>query len=114
VAPSPAFHLFELGYNLYGEGGGLYTAVTSSCLSFLLTLALAVYNFLISNVSIKLFRLVPFLTAGTGAAAQVYPWSVPEPLVCVPLPRHSLRTRGWRLSPGHGCTGQLISNTVNR
>lgn len=42
LAPSPAFHLFELGYNLYGEGGGLYTVLTAGCLCFLLTLALAV------------------------------------------------------------------------
>jgi hypothetical protein len=42
VAPSPVFHVYELGYNLYGEGGGLYTALTAGGLSFVNTLALAV------------------------------------------------------------------------
>jgi hypothetical protein len=42
VSPSAAFHVYELGYNLYAEGGGLYAALTSGCLAFLYTLALAV------------------------------------------------------------------------
>ncbi len=42
VCPSAAFHVYELGYNLYAEGGGLYAALTSGCLAFLNTLALAV------------------------------------------------------------------------
>lgn len=33
--PSAAFHLFELGYYLYGEGGGLYTALVAGILGFL-------------------------------------------------------------------------------
>jgi len=40
--PSPAFHLFEKGYFLYGEGGGLYTAIISGILLALHTLVLSV------------------------------------------------------------------------
>jgi len=41
-APSAAFHLFEKGYFLYGEGGGLYTALVFGSLCLLHVIVLSI------------------------------------------------------------------------